>query len=185
MSEPGSTYTEKADDYAAHRPDYAAGAIDALVELTGLENRAPNQLSGGQQQRVAIARALAAQPKLILADEPTGNLDLHTGEDSGTQALHESVAPQREAMLAAVVADICRDLNGDPDGARESIIARLVRANFGDVALSDMPRLVHRGFRQPDPGKILAAYAQAVGAGVDASHDPLQRTAGLRYQEFT
>jgi putative ABC transport system ATP-binding protein len=80
-----------------HDPELDARLIERLG-LSGMEARYPEQLSGGQQQRVAIARALAARPDLILADEPTGNLDEATG-DAVLDLLLELVAETGAALL--------------------------------------------------------------------------------------
>ncbi|MEE9433971.1 MAG: ABC transporter ATP-binding protein [Sphingorhabdus sp.] len=84
------------DDEANKRAEYLLGQL-------GLDERVehrPSQLSGGEQQRVAVARALANRPRLVLADEPTGNLDEHTAD----VVLGEFMSLVREEGSAAVVA---------------------------------------------------------------------------------
>lgn len=74
-----------------------------LVGLTKHRKHMPNQMSGGQQQRVGVARALVVNPKIIFADEPTGNLDSHTSED--VMKLMQKVVREQKKTLVMVTHD--------------------------------------------------------------------------------
>ena len=104
-------------------------SVDALRRV-GLEkrmNHLPSQMSGGQQQRVAIARAVAARPPIILADEPTGNLDSHSGKEV-MKILHELNDEGRTIIL----------ITHDNEIAEEG--TRVVRISDGRI-IEDRPRL--------------------------------------------
>ncbi|NYZ12216.1 ABC transporter ATP-binding protein [Azospirillum sp. RWY-5-1] len=96
----------------------AAERARSLLAAVGLEKRAdhrPARLSGGEQQRVAIARALANQPGLLIADEPTGNLDPHTADDVFAM-LTDLV---RRSRVAALIATHNHELAGRMDRVLE------------------------------------------------------------------
>ncbi|MCI9440571.1 MAG: ABC transporter ATP-binding protein [Ruminococcus sp.] len=79
---------------------------DKMLELVNLKKHKkhmPNQMSGGQQQRVGVARALVVDPKIIFADEPTGNLDSHTSED--VMHLMQKVVREQKKTLVMVTHD--------------------------------------------------------------------------------
>ncbi|MAE64993.1 MAG: ABC transporter [Phycisphaeraceae bacterium] len=89
--------------FAGRRADDARDRAADLLRLVGLGDRLkhkPPQLSGGQQQRVACARALANDPSIVLADEPTGNLDLRTGADL-IELLHRLVEEKGVTVISA------------------------------------------------------------------------------------
>src|SRR5690606_6439683 len=92
----------------------AAARVAALLEdlgLAGSGERFPEELSGGEQQRIAIARAIAHEPRLVLADEPTGNLDLETAER--VLALLDDVCRRHRTTL--VMATHSREVIGHAD----------------------------------------------------------------------
>ncbi|WP_018536036.1 ABC transporter ATP-binding protein [Streptomyces sp. MspMP-M5] len=99
-------------DIAGRRPDREwVGRVVETVGLSGRLKHRPAQLSGGQQQRVAVARALAAQPEIIFADEPTGNLDSRSGAEvlgflrESVRAMGQTVVMVTHDPVAAAYAD--------------------------------------------------------------------------------
>ncbi|HKM68093.1 MAG TPA: ABC transporter ATP-binding protein [Candidatus Acidoferrum sp.] len=113
----------------AGKPGARETALERLrwVELDGLEARYPHQLSGGQMQRVAIARALAHSPRILLADEPTGNLDTTTGGVI-LNLLLRLTREQNTATLMAThsveAASLCDTLVRMRDGRIEEVTRR-------------------------------------------------------------
>ena len=107
-----------------HERHRLSSAALTQVGLSDRTHHRPAQLSGGQQQRVAIARALAAEPSLLLADEPTGNLDSQSGEE--IMGIFEQLNRDRRLTIVQVTHDERVATHGDRivhvlDGAIESI----------------------------------------------------------------
>ena len=142
-------------DYAPRRPTngQASGLARRLLDRVGLADRAghePSQMSGGQQQRVAIARALVNHPSLVLADEPTGNLDSHTSVEilEMFQQLNAEgitvILVTHDPKVAAYADRTIRIVDGVIDGeeVQASGSAEATgQARYGDLPLTQSRRL--------------------------------------------
>jgi len=131
--------------YSGYVPKRRQRAIDALTRV-GLGDRVrhkPNELSGGQQQRVALARALVNEPSIILADEPTGNLDTKSGEEviQIFQQLNESGITLVIVTHEEEIAQCCKRILRFRDGrlVNDEIVAQQRIADPGRIVTADQP----------------------------------------------
>ena len=108
-------------------------ALD-LMQLKGMEDRFPNQMSGGQQQRVGVARALVVDPKIIFADEPTGNLDSRTSAE--VMELMQKVVREQGKTLVMVTHD--NHLAGFADRIFHIIDGKIVKIENGEEYREEM-----------------------------------------------
>ena len=143
--------------------------LEDVIELVGLgahRDKQPSQLSGGQQQRTAIARALFTSPAVLLADEPTGNLDLA----SGSEVLGLFLAAQR-AMGQTIVM-----VTHDPRTAGHADEVHLLRDGTVHAAARRGQPLHRRGPHRPHPrGAVARGAPLARGARRHRRHDPEPR----------
>jgi putative ABC transport system ATP-binding protein len=148
-------------------PARRARAMDYLarVGMADLASRFPAQLSGGQQQRVAVARVLAREPKLLLADEPTGNLD----EESGERIFECMRVLQRESGVTCIMVTHDQDLAARVDDVVRMRDGRVIddggrnNNNIGPsmTVSGEVPSLAAGGYRRP---------RQQSGADIVSSH---------------
>jgi macrolide transport system ATP-binding/permease protein len=159
-------------DYALHRPSSREGRRrgQALLDDVGLAERAghePSQMSGGQQQRVAISRALINQPMLLLADEPTGNLDSHTSveilkmfQDLNAQGI-TVVLVTHDAQVASYAHRTIRMVDGVIE-ADESDTSRRPEVVSAAKPAADTPKA--KTFGRDRPPLLPATWRTALGA---------------------
>ena len=141
---------------AGVKPKAAQERARLMLERVGLKERLthlPDELSGGEQQRVAIARALANHPKIILADEPTGDLDTKTGTEV-VQIMYESAKKENASVLVVthdpVVADRAERLFEMRDGMITKGPQQHPRESYRMRAIEPVPPEPARSLSQPN-----------------------------------